>query len=154
MATVRKWRVALGVAALFALAPVAHAQVYKWTDAAGKVHYTDNKDEADRGKARELKVAPGPTEADRELAQQKLRQREAEARMQREMAIPSFRPPTMSSARPAARPWTTNGGPETDQSRCNLARNVKDGLVHHRNGAKIDANERQVADQDIASFCR
>ena len=154
MATVRKWRVALRLAVLFALAPVAHAQVYKWTDAAGKVHYTDNKDEADRGKARELKVAPGPTEADRELAQQKLRQREAEARMQREMSQPLFRPANIAPARPVARDWDTKGGPETDQSRCNLARNVKDGLVRHNNGARIDANDRQVADQDIANFCR
>lgn len=130
----------------------SHAQVYKWTDARGKVHYTDNKDEADKANGLQLKVAPGPSDADRELALQNLRRQQEQARVTRDTAPPSMR--TVTTARPVARPWNTNGGPETDQSRCNLARNVKDGSVRHTNGARIDANDRQVADADIAAFCR
>jgi hypothetical protein len=151
MATVRKWRVALRLAALFALAPVAHAQVYKWTDGAGKVHYTDNKDEADRAKGRELKVAPGPTEADRDVAQQDVRRREEEARVLGDMSQSSFRPPRASPDRSVARPGR---GRETDQSRCKLARSFKGNLVQHQNGAKTDANDSQLVDQAVADFCR
>lgn len=152
MAAMRKLRVALRLAALCALAPVAHAQIYKWTDGAGKVHYTDNKDEAERAKGRELKVAPGPTEADRDVAQQDVRRPEEEARMLGDMSQSSSRPPRASPDRPVAR--SGRGGRETDQSRCKLARSFKDNLVQHQNGANTDANGSQLVDQAVADFCR
>lgn len=139
------------LAVLVAVAADGHAQVYKWSDASGKVHYTDNKDEAERANGLQLKMAPGPTDADRELVMQNLRRQQDMAREKRAMAPPVMHP--VAATRPVARPWSSNGGPETDQSRCNLARNVKDGSVRHPNGAKIDANDRQVADADIAAFC-
>lgn len=141
----------LVLAMLWVVAAMSHAQVYKWSDASGKVHYTDNKDEADRANGRQLKVAPGPTEADRKLALQNLQQQAERSRYQREVAVSSPRPQV--AARPAALPWHTADGVETDQSRCNLARNIKSGAVVRISGPKVDANDRAVADSDIANFC-
>lgn len=38
-----------------------HAQIYKWADAQGRVHYTDNKDDAGDAPVAELKMNGEPT---------------------------------------------------------------------------------------------
>jgi hypothetical protein len=151
MKKTRCWRQAAAALVLCALAPLGHAQVYKWTDTGGKVHYTDNRDEADRANARALEV---PAAAPVSAAPKSLPSwQQQEAAFQRRQRLAAQRPVRIPSVRVAkVREWHT-AGPETDGSRCNLARNIKDGLVRHSNGAKIDTNDRQVAAQDIASFC-
>jgi hypothetical protein len=51
----------LGGIVFIALATVAQAKVYKWTDAQGKVHYSANP--PTHMKAQEIKVAPPPPSA-------------------------------------------------------------------------------------------
>lgn len=55
----------------------------------------------------------------------------------------------------AAMPRPLSGGKEngTDASRCALARDVLSGAVRHRNGTPTDANDREVAQNDIRAFC-
>jgi len=43
--------------------------------------------------------------------------------------------------------------PETDASRCRLARDIAGGAARHRNGAPTDGNDRAIANRDIQSFC-
>jgi len=38
-----------------------HAQIYKWADAQGRIHYTDNKDDAGDAPIAELKMNGEPT---------------------------------------------------------------------------------------------
>ena len=77
-------------AALLALAVVAlpaSAQMYKWTDASGRIHYSDTP--PPEGKAEEIKVAPAAAPApkgqswqdrERESAQRRLAQQQEEAK--------------------------------------------------------------------------
>ncbi len=43
---------------------------------------------------------------------------------------------------------------DTDKAKCELARDVTSGAVRHVNGAVTDANDRQIAERDIQTFCR
>ena len=46
------------------------------------------------------------------------------------------------------------GEPETDATRCALARAVAEGTVRHVNDLPIDQHDRDVANNDIRSYCR
>ncbi len=131
------------------------AQVYKWTDAQGRVHYGDRKDAADGKPTQQVKLAPVPP-------------------------TPPAPPPNAETPTPAGWSWPTagkasapvgssagmqsggqpqrsqSGGREngSDASRCALARDVLDGKLRHGNGAPIDAYDREVAQGDVKRFCR
>ncbi|RFP11768.1 DUF4124 domain-containing protein [Duganella sp. BJB488] len=53
-------RTLLTIALLYASAS-GHAQIYKWADAQGRIHYTDNKDDAGDAPVAELKMNGEPT---------------------------------------------------------------------------------------------
>lgn len=120
-------------------------QIYKWTDANGKVHYGDKK-EADGAKQQQLKIklppATPPAPPPPELA-------------------PEFRASAPRGPEPVQpvnqqAPRSVSGGKEqgTDASRCALARDVLNGSLRHGNGAPIDQHDRDVAQGDIKRFCR
>lgn len=133
----------LVLAGLLAWAGAGQAQqIYKWTDANGKVHYGDKK-EAEGAKQQELKIklppATPPAPPPPELA-------------------PEFRASAPRGPEPAVQQpsRSVSGGREhgTDASRCALARDVLDGSLRHGNGAPIDQYDRDVAQGDVKRFCR
>lgn len=128
----------------------AQAQtVYKWTDANGQVHYSEKKDGA-VAKPQEVKIAPSPP---------------APAPPPPKASGPdpwevAFQKPKPSQERPRPVPQPSrrslSGGREdgSDASRCNLARDVLNGVLRHGNGAPIDQYDRDVAAADVKRFCR
>lgn len=137
----------LGCALMVAWWPAqaVHAQIYKWVDEKGKTHYSNNKEDAERPKAKEMAVkthqrisSPVPAPA---TAPQPSR-----------TELP-MDPPGAGPARP---PRSVSMGREdgTDASRCALARDVLNGSVAHRNGKPIDKYDLDVAQNDVKMFCR
>lgn len=145
----------LGICLTLLFAPATgHAEVFKWIDENGKVHYSKSKAEAGKANAVELKIPlqsdtsqPAASATDtswqtkERLIKQRQEQKEKEA-VQRQQA--------------AAKPRSLSGGREdgTDASRCALARDVLSGAVRHPNGKPTDDYDRQVAENDIRNFCR
>lgn len=138
------WRAGCVLAAALLLAGSAHAQIYKWVDAKGKTHYSNNKDDASRAKVEEMKVtaAPSPSPAQAPAPQHQAKQ----------MELP-VAPTGAGRPRP---PRSVSGGREdgTDASRCALARDVLNGSLRHRNGKPIDQYDLDVANNDVKLFCR
>lgn len=139
--------------ALLLASSASHAEIYKWVDANGKTHYSERKGDAGRAKAVELKVTPqsAPTQAASSPAEywndQERLLRQRQIRKQNE---------TAPGASTNARAKSLSGGREdgTDTSRCNLARDVLSGAVRHPNGAPTDKYYREIAENDVRTFCR
>ena len=131
-----------------------HAEIYKWTDANGKTHYTDNKDEAKKAEAQQLNMknptgpATGTSSARAwETQEQEFKQRRMQRLKEEEQA---------SRPRVAKRPKSLSDGvsDNTDESKCNLAKDVLSGAVRHTNGAPTDKTDRAIAERDVQKYCR
>jgi hypothetical protein len=129
-----------------------HAEIYKWVDADGRTHYSENKADADKMKALDLKVKAPPASAKpanslmQNLREQSSHNKQAEVQKSNQN---QFAPPV--STRPKA---LSNGrADDSDESRCNLARDVISGAVSHRNGMPTDSNDREIAENEIRSYC-
>lgn len=144
----------LGICLALLIAPsIGHAEIYKWVDASGKVHYSKSKEEAGNAKAVELKVPSQPaTAASDTPAPQSWQSQERLINQRQEQKEKESSPRQQS----APKPISLSGGREdgTDASRCALARDVLSGAVKHHNGKPTDDYDRQVAENDIRSFCR
>lgn len=142
--------VVLGLMVGLFMAPCA-AQVYKWTDAEGRVHYGDRKDAPAGRPAQLLKPPPSPAPAP---AVGPSTAASATPPGWAWPAAPAPAPVSAPAAEPA--PRSRSGGRDngTDESRCALARDVLEGRLRHRNGAPVDAHDREVAQGDIQRFCR
>ena len=146
-----KLKLLLAFAALLHVSSLAHAELYKWVDAAGRTHYSDNKGDVPNGRAKELKVAapPEPSQGtpDWMRREEEFKRRQAAERLR-----------AQHSARYDAQfPQRQSGGgvtPENDSARCGLARDVLSGAVTHTNGATTDTRDVQVAQRDIVRFCK
>jgi hypothetical protein len=155
---------ALAMPMMLGLPGMAHAGMYKWVDAKGVTHYGDNPDAAEAAKAAEFKpkaaepAAPAPTaaqaEADWQARERDFKRRQME---QRQNVAPG--PPQPLLGRRAGAPSVDpnnpyyRGGAETDASRCNLARDILSGAAT-RGLKKTDANDREVAGNDVRTFCK
>lgn len=137
--------------ALLGASGAVHADIYKWVDANGVTNYTDNPDLAGGAPVQMLKTAAAPA-AD---AAGTWRQREAEfqRRQQHKLMAPGYRPRDQSGGGAGA-VVHRGGQPETDATRCALARAVIDGTVRHANDMPIDRHDREVAANDIRAYCR
>lgn len=138
------------LALLFA-SSAGHAEIYKWVDANGRTHFSQNKEDAGKAKVEEVRIksdpapannAPGSSWQDREL---EFRQRQA----QQQLAQPK-RPHAVALPKADA----GENGSETDASRCELARGILNGTMVHSNRAKTDANDRMIAERDVRTYCR
>lgn len=129
------------------VSPVHAQQVYKWVDAQGRTHYSQNKDDAVNAKTNELTIKLPPQDAPPP-------QRQAPAFPQS-----ASKPATNEASRskgpePSAKPgWEYSNKPETNESRCALARAVADGSAQ-RATRKTDQHDRDIAQNDIKAFCR
>ncbi len=131
----------------------SHAGIYKWVDAHGQTHYSESKEAADKAQAAELKVrsAPTSTQANDPLMQN-LQEQQRQKQLRQEQNL------TGNSSRSTAdkNPVSLSGGrvdETSDASRCNLAKDILSGAVKHRNGAKIDEYDLEVARNDVRAFC-
>ncbi len=141
----------LTFAVLAQLPTLAQAELYKWVDAAGRTHYSDNKADAPQGGARELKVAAAPAPPsgmpDWKRQEEDFKKRQAAAKLK-------ARHDALFDAQYQSRRTNTGVTPESDLTRCQLARDVVSGAVEHPNGALTDSKDIQVARRDIAKFCK
>lgn len=138
------WHVLVAaLAALLLLPSAGHAEIYKWVDAKGQTHYSEQKADAGNAKTVEVKPAPAPPQA---------------AAPQEDWRAWSRATPPTQTARgaPYGPPRSVSGGREngTDASRCALARDVLAGALKHSNGKPLDQYDCDVAQNDVKSFCK
>jgi hypothetical protein len=129
----------------------AQAQVYKWVDENGRVHYSETKPES--GKAQAIGVKPSAPQAAAQASstsavswqeqERRLRQRQAEEAIDKASKPATTRPQSVSNGREDG----------TDASKCALARDVLNGSLRHTNGAPIDKNDIDIARSDVRNFC-
>lgn len=133
-----------------ALSPASHAEIYKWVDAHGQTHYSENKDDAGKGKAEEMKIKSKAAPATNTSAQG---WQEQEQEFKRRLVQKQLEQPQRSPAAMQARSGLDRNQTETDASRCNLARQINNGTAVHSNGAKTDTNDRMIAERDVSTYC-
>ena len=136
--------------ALLASPPATGAEIYKWIDAAGRTHYSENKKEAEAANAITLNVkVPSPSSDPR--PSRSSRSQEAPARPHQGAGpYPKpFHPPTFEKPKQASA-----GQDETASGKCSLARNILNGSARHSNMKPTDAYDRQVAESDVRIFCK
>jgi hypothetical protein len=141
-----KWiAAALGLLCVVAVAD-GQAQVYKWVDASGRVHYGDRPPEA--AKVEQIRMPPpAPASASRTPTWQ---EREAEYKKRKAQPKP-WSPPQFSGVSPSKSYYSNEV--DTDANRCRLARDVLSGAARHSNGKPTDQNDREIAQRDVGSFC-
>ena len=134
--------------ALLASPSAIGAEIYKWVDAAGKTHYSENKKEAEAANGRRLEVNVLPPSSP-SIDPRPSHSRSPEA---------SVKPPAHARghATPAAgeKPKPFSARDETDSGKCHLARSILNGSARHSNMKPTDAYDRQVAESDVRIFCK
>jgi hypothetical protein len=138
------------VALLLFVAPIgAFAQIYKWTDKNGQVHYSQTPPPGQAAGAVEFREsqlgeAPLPKPADSP----------ASAASRPTPAASAAVSPKKSPPQP---PKSLSGGKsdESDEARCNFARDILSGAVKRagRRGP-VDDDDRAIAANDVRMFCR
>lgn len=138
---------------LLCAAPAAHAELYKWVDSKGKVHYSSSKEEAGQAQVKELQYSSAPAPSTAGPAPVPTWQLQEDEYKKRQTA-------SKQSGNELSRPGPKSAGSyggnqlETDKTRCALARDVKSGVATLNNGNKTDAAARATAENDIKAFCR
>lgn len=130
----------------------AAAQIYKWTDAQGKVHYTDRAGDTSAGRATEVKVpASYATATPAEQAQHWREQDAGFKERQRAAATAAWRAPALRT-----RSGTSSDSyqEETPQAKCGLARDILSGEAVRRNQSRTSQTDRDIASSDVKLFCR
>ena len=142
-------------AILLTLPLLCHAQVYKWVDAKGVVHYSDNKYDAANAPVAEVKgqTPSAPMAASSEPSWQ---QRDAEFRRRQQSRQAN---PAEQHARAAPQPVNPQRPYYSDEiasdaSRCELARDIVSGAAKPTSGRQTSKHDREVAQNDIRAFCR
>ena len=138
------------VALLLFVAPIgAFAQIYKWTDKNGQVHYSQTPPPGQAAGAVEFREsqlgeAPPPKPADSPASAASRPAQAASA------AVAPKKPPPQP-------PKSLSGGKsdESDEARCNFARDILSGAVKRagRRGP-VDDDDRAIAANDVRMFCR
>ncbi len=136
---------------VFAVASAAgNAQVYKWTDAHGKLHYSDTPPPATTTQVAQVKV---PASASATPSMPTWQQREADYK--RRHAADKRRGTPVHGGRSAApEPAYHRNEVETDADRCRLGRDIVSGVAQPVGRARIDEHDRETARSDVRSFCR
>lgn len=144
------WMLRICILSLF-MTSSSHADVFKWIDANGQTHYSENKEEAGKARAEQLNIQSQPTSPqEANSATQYLREQERSSKN----VMDSGRRDVVT-AQPRPQPPSLSGGKGDgpDASRCALARDVLSGAVSHPNGAPTDAYDRELAENDVRVFC-
>jgi len=143
----------IGWVAQLALPSTGCAEVYKWTDENGQVHYGEKKASTSKPGAKQLTINDRkPSAAEVEAAR---RHWQLQDQMVNERQASQGRQ-TTAAPNGATGQRSLSGGKEngTDASRCNLARDILNGSLRHSNGAPIDKYDLDTARGDVRLFCR
>lgn len=143
----------MGWSAQLALPSTGWAEVYKWTDENGQVHYGEKKASTSKAGAKPLTINDRkPSAAEVEAAR---RHWQLQDQMVNERQAGQDRQST-AAPKGATGQKSLSGGKEngTDASRCNLARDILNGSLRHQNGAPIDKYDLDTARGDVRLFCR
>lgn len=144
-----RWSLCLAV--LF-VSPTGHAEIYKWVDANGQTHFSERKDNAGKAKALELKPLP-QTNSTQATSSSPEYWQDQEIQFRRRQIEAKAEKPHGPSLITKPKPLSDGTSDGSDASRCNLARDVLSGAVRHSNGAPTDAYDREVAENDVRSYC-
>ncbi len=126
----------------------AHSEIYKWTDANGKVHYSDRKPSHQSSQAEKIKIDShvnsiprvrplDPAKSNYEEKLKRQRRLEDQARV---------------AASENSRRSQVNA--EKIDPRCRLARDILSGDAVLRNGLETGQHEIEVAKRDVRKFCK
>lgn len=143
----------LGFCLTLLLVPsICHAEIYKWVDANGQTHFSERMDDTGKAKVVELKTNSQPTSTQANKSTSQYWQEQETFFKQRQMQNPANK---TSGPSLATKPKALSDGRSNDSntSRCNLARDVLSGAVRHPNGAPTDKYDREVAENDVRSYC-
>jgi len=137
---------------LLLVSSICHAEIYKWVDANGKTHFSERKDDAGKAKIVDLKEDSRPTSEQANKSSSQYWQEQEILFRQRQIQKSAEKP---SGSSPVAKPKSLSGGrsDDSDESRCNLARDVLSGAVRHPNGVPTDKYDREIAENDIRAYC-
>ena len=137
---------------------VSHAEIYKWIDADGRVHYSERKEGTSKPQTVELKdatrtSATSPNTGSSEYWQEqerRFRQRQIE-----KSAGGAAEKAAGATTATTPRPKSLSNGREdgSDASRCNLARDILNGALVHGDGKPIDKYDTETAERDVKTFC-
>lgn len=131
----------------------SHAEIYKWVDASGQTHYSEKKEDAGKAKAVEVKVESLPISAQAANSpKQDWRKQEGQLKQRQEQKL--VEKPYEAPVNTSSKSLSGGRADGTDASLCNLARDVISGAVKHPNGEPTDQYDREVAENDIRSYCR
>ena len=126
-----------------------YAQIYKWTDKNGQVHYAQT-------------PPPDLAAGAVDFRQSQLGETPMPQAAQSPASAASDPAPVASATAPKNRskpqpPKSLSGGKsdESDEARCNFARDILSGAIKRvgRQGS-VDDNDRAVAENDVRMFCR
>lgn len=138
------------VSLLFFLVPCgAFAQIYKWADKNGQVHYSQT-------------PPPGQAAGAIDFRESQLGQAPPPKPVEAPVSAASRPAPVASATAPKKKvppepPKSLSGGKsdESDEARCNFARDILSGAVKRAGRrAPVDDNDRAVAENDVRMFCR
>lgn len=132
---------------------ISHAQIYKWVDRNGVTHYSEKKEHASAAKTNELKIKSQPSST--QSANSSTEYWQEQERQLRERQIEKAEKNLPQHSQNVPKPKSLSGGRSGDSSasKCNLARDVINGSVRHSNGAPTDKYDREVAENDIRTYC-
>jgi hypothetical protein len=123
-------------------------EIYKWVDKEGKTHYSSRKEDAEGGATTTMRSNPAPPlDSSAPPAA-----RAANEDVIRRPASSGYDP--KSSQPPVVqKPVAPNYAAESQAAKCQLARDILSGSAKHHNGAAVDAYDRQIAENDVRTFC-
>ena len=141
-------RMSIVAAVLGLMASDGNAQIYKWVDSDGRTHYSANKSDASNAKTETLKTESQSSKDPRSSAD--YWQEQDRKFRERQISRDSTQLPRVTPM-----PRSLSGGREngTDASRCALAKDVLSGAIRHGNGAATDKYDRDVAQDNVRTFC-
>lgn len=144
-------RIAVWLILLF-MAPACRAEIYKSVDANGQTHYSERKGVAG-DKAIELKVkSPSTSPQSSDLQYWQKQERQFQERQASKRLLEQQREPQVAKG-----PESLSGGTakmeDTDEWRCNLARDIINGAVKRSSGRPTNQEELDLAKENISAFC-
>ena len=143
MKTIVHWYAYGAIVLSFFFMPNCYSQVYKWTDEKGQTHYSARKSDAGSTTTSEVKIPSQP----------KFPPPSAQPKEYKFMPSPPsagiYSPPVQR------RPQPESAGKdlESDAYKCGLAKDILSGAARHGNGKPTDNYDREVAQNDIRTFC-
>lgn len=143
-------RGAPAIAVSLLLASAAHAdEIYKWVDKDGKTHYSSRKEDAGGAATTTMRANPAPAMGTGAAPMPQASNEEIIRR-----GPPDANEPKRSEPAAPQKPVARNYRSETNAAKCQLARDILGGRAQHGSGAPVDAYDRQIAENDVRTFCK